>query len=118
VHIIRGDITQADCIAQIAAALPSRAAVVISDVSPAASGIAVVDHARSIQLAEASLDIARKFLKPNGAFVVKVFQGEDFDKFLSETKKHFSQARVYRPDASRRESSEHYVIALGLISAL
>ncbi len=113
---IRGDITKADCIAQIAAALSEGADVVISDVSPAASGIALVDHARSIQLAQASLDIARRFLKSGGGFVVKVFQGEDFDKFVSETKKHFRDVRVYRPDASRRESSEHYVIGLGFKS--
>ncbi len=112
-HIIRGDITQADCIAQIAAALPNGADAVISDVSPATSGIAVVDHARSIQLAQASLDIARQFLKSGGGFVIKVFQGEDFDKFVSETKKYFRDVRVYRPDASRRESSEHYVVGLG-----
>ncbi len=112
-HIIRGDITQADCIAQIAAALPAGADAVVSDVSPATSGIAVVDHARSIQLAQASLDIARQFLKNGGGFVVKVFQGEDFDKFVSETKKYFRDVRVYRPDASRRESSEHYVVGLG-----
>ncbi len=110
---IRGDITQADCIAQIAAALPAGADAVVSDVSPATSGIAVVDHARSIQLAQASLDIALKFLKSRGGFVIKVFQGEDFDKFVSETKKYFRDVRVYRPDASRRESSEHYVVGLG-----
>lgn len=112
-HIIRGDITQADCTAQIAGALPNGADAVISDVAPAASGIAVVDHARSIELAQASLDIARKFLKPGGGFVVKVFQGEDFDKFVSEAKKYFGEVRVYRPDASRRESSEHYVVGIG-----
>ncbi len=111
-HIIQGDITKPNCLAQIAAALPNRVDTVISDVSPAASGIAVVDHTRSIELAEASLGIAQKFLKSGGNFLVKVFQGEDFDKFVNETKEHFRDVRVYRPDASRRESSEHYVIGL------
>lgn len=115
-HIIRGDITHADCIAEIAAALPDGADAVISDVSPATSGVALVDHARSIQLAQASLDIARGFLKSGGGFVVKVFQGEDFEKFVSEAKKLFRKVEVYRPDASRRESSEHYVVGVGLKS--
>ncbi len=46
--------------------------------------------------------------------MAKVFQGEDFDKFVSEAKKYFSEVRVYRPDASRRESSEHYVVGIRL----
>lgn len=114
-HIIRGDITHADCIAEIAATLPEGADAVISDVSPATSGIALVDHARSIQLAQASLDIARQFLKSGGGFVIKVFQGEDFDKFISEAKRSFRKVEVYRPDASRRESSEHYVVGLNKV---
>jgi 23S rRNA (uridine2552-2'-O)-methyltransferase len=112
-HFIRGDITRADCIAQIAATLPNGADSVISDVSPATSGITLVDHARSIQLARASLNIARQFLKSGGSFVVKVFQGEDLHKFVNETQRHFRDVRVYRPEASRRESSEHYVVAVG-----
>ena len=82
----------------------------MSDVAPAASGIPLVDHARSIQLAEASLKLAVYFLKGNGAFVVKVFQGEDLPNFIARTKQSFETVRVFRPEASRKESDEHYLV--------
>ena len=112
VQTIQADITQPETIARIEEVLPDGADLVLSDVAPAASGVRLVDHARSIQLAEASLKIALHFLKANGAFVVKVFQGEDFLDFVAQTKQHFDTVRVVRPEASRRESDEHYVVCL------
>lgn len=114
VHAIQGDITQADCLARIASALVGGADVVLSDVAPQASGISLVDHARSIELASASLLIALRFLHKGGAFVVKVFQGEDFNQYVAQVRQHFQTVRVFRPQASRRESGEHFVICLGL----
>lgn len=114
VTTIRGDITQPDTSAQIENALAGNADVVMSDVAPATTGVQLVDHARSIDLARASLQLALKFLKPNGNFVVKVFQGEDFDAFVKEVKLYFRQVSVHRPPATRGESSEHFVVGLGL----
>jgi 23S rRNA (uridine2552-2'-O)-methyltransferase len=114
VQSIQADITRAETIAEIESVLPGGADLVLSDVAPAASGVRFVDHARSIQLAEASLVIALHFLKANGAFVVKVFQGEDFSDFVARTKQSFETVRVFRPQASRRESDEHYVVCLRL----
>jgi 23S rRNA (uridine2552-2'-O)-methyltransferase len=114
VTTIRGDITQPDTSAQIENALAGNADVVMSDVAPATTGVQLVDHARSIELARASLQLALKFLKPNGNFVVKVFQGEDFDAFVKEVKPYFRQISVHRPPATRGESSEHFVVGLGL----
>lgn len=113
VTTIRGDITKPATIAQIETALAGNADLVMSDVSPATSGVHFVDHARSIELARASLQLALSFLKPNGKFVVKVFQGEDFDAFVKAIKPHFRQVSVHRPPASRSESSEHYVVGIG-----
>ena len=112
VQTIQADITQSETIVRIEALLPDGADLVLSDVAPAASGVRLVDHARSIQLADASLKIALHFLKSSGAFVVKVFQGEDFLDFVALTKQHFETVRVVRPEASRRESDEHYVVCL------
>jgi 23S rRNA (uridine2552-2'-O)-methyltransferase len=112
-QIIRGDITKAETLDEIAMTLPRRADAVVSDVSPATSGNAFVDHMRSIELARASLNAARQFLNGGGAFVVKVFEGEDFDAFVTETKTYFDKVHVVRPDASRRESKEHFVVGLG-----
>jgi 23S rRNA (uridine2552-2'-O)-methyltransferase len=110
VQTIQADITRAETIAKIEAVIPEGADLVLSDVAPAASGVRFVDHARSIQLAEASLTIALHFLKANGAFVVKVFQGEDFQDFVARTRQSFETVRVFRPQASRRESDEQYVV--------
>ena len=112
VQTIQADITQPETIARIEEVLPDGADLVLSDVAPAASGVRLVDHARSIQLAEASLKIALHFLKANGAFAVKVFQGEDFLDFVARAKQSFETVRVFRPDASRKESDEHYVVCL------
>jgi 23S rRNA (uridine2552-2'-O)-methyltransferase len=112
VQTIQADITQPETIARIEELLPDGADLVLSDVAPAASGVRLVDHARSIQLAEASLKIALHFLNAGGAFVVKVFQGEDFLEFVAHARQHFETVRVVRPDASRKESDEHYVVCL------
>jgi 23S rRNA (uridine2552-2'-O)-methyltransferase len=113
VTTIQGDIGHPEVMEQMAAALPGGADVVLSDVSPAVSGIAISDHARSIALGEASLAVALRFLKPGGAFVVKVFQGEDFPGFVAAAKPHFAAVHVFNPQASRRESNERYVVGLG-----
>lgn len=113
VTTIRGDITKPETIAQIETALSGNADLVMSDVSPATSGIHLVDHARSIELARASLELAIRFLKNDGKFVVKVFQGEDFEAFVKETRQYFRQVSIHRPPASRSESREQYVIGIG-----
>lgn len=109
---IQGDIASPSTIARIDDALGHGADQVISDVSPAISGIALADQARSIALGEASLALALRFLKPGGAFVVKVFQGADFAAFVAAVKPHFEAVHVFNPEASRRESSERYVVGL------
>lgn len=113
---IQGDIAGAEVRAALAAALPGGADVVLSDVSPRVSGIAITDHARSIELAEASLAVAALFLKAGGAFVVKVFQGEDFDRFVRLARQSFAKVQVFQPQASRDESRERYVVGLGFRS--
>jgi len=110
VQSLQADITRPETLAKIETLLPNGAGLVLSDVAPAASGVPLVDHARSIQLAEASLKIALHFLKGNGAFVVKVFQGEDLPGFVARAKQSFEAVRVFRPEASRKESDEHYLV--------
>jgi 23S rRNA (uridine2552-2'-O)-methyltransferase len=112
VEIIRGDMTKPECLAQIQAALPGGAHLVLCDAAPNTSGIALVDHAGSIRLGVAALRLAQQFLKEGGAFVVKIFQGEDLQKFVKLTKQYFQTVQIFRPEASRKESTEHYVVCL------
>ncbi len=111
--LIQGDIASPAIRAQMAAALAGPADLVLSDVSPRVSGIALTDHARSLALAEASLDVAEHFLKPGGAFVVKVFMGEDFNRILVLARRRFAKVQVFQPQATREESRERYVVGLG-----
>ncbi|MCX8170663.1 MAG: RlmE family RNA methyltransferase [Candidatus Bathyarchaeota archaeon] len=112
VHTIVGDIRDTETLNKIKAVLPRPADAVISDVSPNVSGVWELDHARQIELAEISLNIALNTLRKGGNFFTKVFQGDLFNQFLSEVKEHFHQVKVIRPEASRKRSAEIYVLGL------
>ena len=109
---IRGDIRRPEIIQRIRAILPRPADVVLSDVSPKVSGIWELDHARQIDLAEKSLDIAASVLRRNGNFFVKIFQGDLQDEFLNSVRNLFYGIRIVKPKASRRESAEVYVLGV------
>ncbi len=93
--------------------LPGEADVVISDVSPNISGVWEVDHARQIDLSRRSLQIAVDVLKVGGNFFVKVFQGDLLDGFVSDVRGRFRFVRLVKPEASRKKSSELFILCLG-----
>lgn len=86
---------------------------VLSDMSPNISGIYSVDQARSVVLARAALGAARALLRPGGNFAVKVFEGEDFDSMLEAVEAVFRFVKVHAPPASRKQSSEVFIVAKG-----
>jgi 23S rRNA (uridine2552-2'-O)-methyltransferase len=88
--------------------------VLLSDVAPATSGIRVADSARSALLFERALELARTSLRPEGHFLCKIFQGSDFHRLLETVKRTFAWVKVVKPEASRRESKEIYVLAMRL----
>ena len=83
---------------------------VVSDMAPDMSGNYELDQVRSIQLCEMALDFADKHLRPGGAFVCKVFEGADFPGFRKEVKRRFKRTHQYHPAASRKASSEIYMV--------
>ena len=87
--------------------------VVLWDAAPNISGNYSLDQARSVHLAENAMNISKQLLKTNGNFVVKVFEGEDFQRFLAQVKTGFRTCRIYSPNASRSRSSEVYAICKG-----
>ena len=87
--------------------------VVVSDMSPNITGNYSMDQARSIYLATAALGVVKELLKPGGSFVVKVFEGEDFQEFIDELRKNFQRVKRFSPPSSRSKSSEIYVICKG-----
>jgi 23S rRNA (uridine2552-2'-O)-methyltransferase len=86
---------------------------VLSDLAPDTTGIRDVDEARSLELAQRALEIALENLRPNGFFVVKIFQGPDFKAWLDEAKKSFSTHNIIRPEATRKKSREIFVLLAG-----
>ncbi|OAG28081.1 RlmE family RNA methyltransferase [Thermodesulfatator autotrophicus] len=84
---------------------------VLSDMAPKTTGDRSGDHFRSVHLAERALEIAEKVLKPGGVFLVKVFEGEAFPRFVEEVKKRLGPVKRFRPKSTRSESREIFVLA-------
>jgi len=109
---IIGDVTDFQTTQSVREFLPHSADVVISDVSPNISGVWELDHARQIDLARKSLQVATSVLKTKGNFFVKVFQGDMLNDFVKEVKQYFGFVKLVKPKASRAKSSELYVIGM------
>ena len=87
--------------------------VVLSDMAPATTGAKDVDAIRSYELCMAALEIACECLAPGGAFVCKIFQGEDFKAFTEAVRAAFHQQKIFKPQSSRKASKEIYIIGIG-----
>ncbi len=96
---------------QIAGEIPERH-LVMSDMAPATTGVAATDISRSMQLAERAYEIACAVLKTGGAFLCKIFEGEEIRAFRSEIGVHFQQIQTIRPKAVRKGSREVYIVGL------
>jgi 23S rRNA (uridine2552-2'-O)-methyltransferase len=83
---------------------------VLSDLSPNISGIASSDQARAAELVRTALEFCRAQLAPGGAFLVKVFQGDEFAGLYKEMKSMFREVRTLKPSASREASRETYLL--------
>jgi 23S rRNA (uridine2552-2'-O)-methyltransferase len=115
VTVFRGDFREAATQAQLAEALGGfKADVVLSDMSPNISGVASADQARAAELITLAIEFCQAQLKKDGAFLVKVFQGEEFANVFKDMKRVFREVRTVKPAASREESRETYLLARGL----
>jgi 23S rRNA (uridine2552-2'-O)-methyltransferase len=115
VSFVRADFTSPKGLAAIEAALAGRKAdVVLSDMAPNMTGIPVTDQARSMELAELALEFGRGHLKPDGVLLVKVFQGAGYAEYIKALRAAFAKVLVRKPESSRGESAEQYVLARGL----
>ena len=111
VDFIQGDFREDDVLQKLEEKLAGRrVGVVMSDMAPNMSGVPLVDQARVMYLAELGLEFSRAHLKPEGSFLVKVFQGSDYEKFLAAMRETFKTVAVRKPDASRDRSAELYLL--------
>jgi 23S rRNA (uridine2552-2'-O)-methyltransferase len=111
--VLAKDFYDDDAPAALEELLGGPADVVLSDMAAAATGETQVDHLRIMGLAEAAHDFARQVLKPGGSFVAKVLRGGTERTLLDRLKRDFTKVRHVKPEASRADSAEMYVVGTG-----
>lgn len=113
VHFIQGDFREDEVFNKLLDTLNGRPVdLVISDMAPNIGGNAS-DQPRAMYLCELALDFALRVLKPNGQFLVKVFQGEGYEEYRKVIMDNFTVLKSRKPDASRARSREMYLLATG-----
>ena len=110
---IIGDISDKAVSENLLKILGSKPNIIMSDMAANTTGHRQTDHIRTTYLLETALDFALENLQKNGVFLAKCFKGGTEIEALSLMRKHFDKVNHIKPDASRKESVEGYVIALG-----
>jgi 23S rRNA (uridine2552-2'-O)-methyltransferase len=110
---VQMDFMADDAPERLRAMVPQGADVVLSDMAPNTTGHAATDHLRIMAILEAAYPFACEVLRPGGAFIAKVFQGGTEKALFTQMQKDFTSVKHAKPKASRADSSEMYVVALG-----
>jgi 23S rRNA (uridine2552-2'-O)-methyltransferase len=110
---VAGDVRDAEVRLKVAEAIGGSVDLVSCDLAPKLSGISARDQAKSQELLEAALDLARAMLKPGGAMIAKVFMGPGFTEMRALFARDFARVDAVRTSATRRGSSELFVVARG-----
>lgn len=114
VEVLQGDFSEQATLDRLLGLLgDGRADLVLSDMAPNTMGIAEVDHARSMHLAELAVDFATRALRHGGDLLLKVFQGREFQALVGRLRAEFKTVKLRKPKASRGRSPELYVLARG-----
>jgi 23S rRNA (uridine2552-2'-O)-methyltransferase len=111
--ILQMDFLDDDAPEQLRAALGGPADLVLSDMAANTVGHPQTDHLRTMGLVEAGLEFAGEVLRPGGAYVAKVLAGGADNNLVAELKRRFTTVKHAKPPASRKGSSEWYVVAQG-----
>jgi 23S rRNA (uridine2552-2'-O)-methyltransferase len=118
VEYVRGDMTDERTKDRVRDVVGDRGVdVVLSDMAPNVTGEYQLDHARSVHLARQAFEVSLELLDAGGDFAAKVFDGQDLDGFEADVAEEFEYTRRVRPDATRDESSEVYLVAKGRLTA-
>ncbi len=114
--LIQGDFLDDDAPERIKALMGGPADVVLSDMAASATGHPQTDHLRIMSLLEVAVEFATDVLAPGGAFIGKVLQGGTENQLLTALKQNFKIVKHAKPPASRSDSAEVYVVAMGFKS--
>ena len=113
ITFIQGDFEEESTLTELRKKLGERPVdLVISDMSPNITGIAISDQARCMYLAELALEFSMAQLNSDGNFLVKVFQGSGFEQFMNTMRMSFKKVATRKPKASRGRSNEIYLLGL------
>ncbi len=112
IHWLCGDIREPEMLASIRKVRPAFR-VLISDMAPKTTGNRWADAQQSLALCDMTLELAETLLLNKGNYICKVFQGEDFPEFFNKVKKRFEMAKTIKPQSSRIESREVFVVGRG-----
>jgi 23S rRNA (uridine2552-2'-O)-methyltransferase len=107
---INGNVEDEQTVTLLSKYLEGKADIVLSDLAPNVSGLWEMDHLKQIDLTMKAVEITKKILKVNGNALYKVFQGEATPEFITYVKSIFSVVQITKPDASRKQSSEIYLL--------
>lgn len=119
VHFILGDFRENVVLDQLATIIgPRKVDLVLSDMAPNLSGIAISDAARVEHIIELAIEFSQAHLKPNGALLVKCFNGMGFNTIFDRFRAEFRQVSQKKPKASRDKSSEVFLLGRGLKNPL
>lgn len=114
VTFIQGDFREEAVLQTLETELAGTAVdLVLCDMAPNMSGVASVDQARMMELAELARDFAQAHLRPGGTFLAKLFQGAGFDEYLRDLRTRYARLTMRKPKASRARSPEVYALATG-----
>ena len=117
VEILQMDLMDETAPERLRTSLGGPADLVLSDMAANTVGHPRTDHLRTMALVEAALEFAKEVLSPGGAFVAKVLAGGADNQLVAELKRHFGSVKHAKPPASRKDSSEWYVVAQGFKGA-
>ncbi len=114
VEFLHGDFREDEVLSALETLLDGQAVdLVLSDMAPNMSGVDAVDQPRAMHLAELAMDFADRHLRPEGSFLIKLFQGAGFDDYVRELRKRYARVAIRKPAASRKRSPEVYAMAQG-----
>ena len=114
VEFLQGDFGEEGTLERLRALLAgSQVDLVMSDMAPNMSGMADVDHDRSMHLVDLAVEFAAATLRPGGDLLVKVFQGREFQPLIARLRRSYESVKPRKPKASRARSAEVYVLARG-----
>ncbi|MEE9342810.1 MAG: 23S rRNA (uridine(2552)-2'-O)-methyltransferase RlmE [Gammaproteobacteria bacterium] len=114
VKFIQGDFLEDVILDELMKSIPENGVnLVLSDIAPNISGVEAVDIPRAMYLVELVVDFSAKVLCPDGALLVKIFQGEGFDELIRSLRVQYKRVVIRKPKASRPRSREVYALATG-----